>query len=194
MFFRFQGGPNSTTLTEFDKKHHNLWCLNHSSAVRRAAMRRSAKKGQNSATAAATSAEPITKTAELLEASSDLAEPSTKTAEHLEASYDFADTQSSILPSDTNSSLVLNQNVGTNLPNSILRTNEGQNMRQPFNENQNIAERGLDQNISTENQPFSKNASTQKLSVRLNMEATTFESSSPLASSADQSGKHIFTI
>ena len=48
-------------------------------------------------------------------------------------------------------------------------------MKQPFNENQNIAERGLDQNISTENQPFSKNASTQKLSVRLNMEATTFE-------------------
>ena len=194
MFFRFQGGPNSTTLTEFDKKHHNLWCLNHSSSVRRAAMRRSAKKGQNSAVAAATSAEPITKTAELLAASSDLAEPSTKTAEHLEASYDFADTQSSILPSDTNNSLVLNQNFETNLPNSILRTNEGQNMDQPFNETQNIAERGLDQNISTENQPFSKNTSTQKLSVRLNMEATTFKSSSPLASSADQSGKHIFAI
>ena len=194
MFFRFQGGPNSTTLTEFDKKHHNLWCLNHSSAVRRAAMRRSAKKGQNSAIAAATSAEPSTKTAELLEASNALAEPSTKTAEILNASYDFAETQSSILPTDTSNSLVLNQNVEANQPNSILRTNESLNMKQPFNENQNIAERGLDQNISTENQPLSKNTSTQKLSVRLNMEATTFEPSSPLASSTDQSGKHIFAI
>ena len=27
MFYRFEGG---TTMTDFDFKHHKLWCLNHS--------------------------------------------------------------------------------------------------------------------------------------------------------------------
>ena len=185
MFFRFQGGPNSTTLTEFDKRHHNLWCLNHSSAVRRAAMRRSAKKGQSTAIAAATSAEPSTQTAELLEASSA-----------------FSETHSSVLPKDTiqGDPMVIGQNLEANQQNLVLGNDpqmiKGQMDEIVKNEDQTIAERGLNQNISRENQPFSKttNASTQKLSVRLNMEATTFESSSPVASSADQSGKHIFAI
>ena len=79
MFFRFHGRPNSTTLSEFDKKHHNLWCQNHSSAiVRRSAMRCwAAKKGQNSA------------------------ETTTKTDELLEVSNALTETQSLILPKDT---------------------------------------------------------------------------------------------
>ena len=178
MFFRFQGGPNSTTLTEFDQNHHYLWCLNHSSAVRREAMRHSAKKGQGSVVAAVISAEPSTKNGELLEA----------------ASSSLSETYSSVLPEDTiqGDEMAIDQN-------SVLGTDpqspKGQMERIVETEDQSIAERELDQNISRENKLFSKtNASTtQKLSVSLNMEATTFESSSPVASS-DQSGKHVFAI